>query len=127
MTVIGEVIAVKRVPADSGVSYGYTYRTDGPATLALVALGYADGIPRLASNRAAVQVGGVHRPLVGRIAMDQFVVECGDDTPELGSDAVLFGDPGSGAPSTEDWATATERHPLQLTAGLGARVERVAR
>jgi hypothetical protein len=45
----------------------------------------------------------------------------------VGSEAVLFGDPGTGATSTHDWATVTERHPLQLTAGLGARIVRVAR
>ncbi len=124
LTLVGEVVAVKHVGADAGVSYGYSYRTSSPTTLALVALGYADGVPRLASNRATVHVGaGVH-PLVGRVAMDQFVVDCGDDIPELGSDAVLFGDPATGVPSTRDWATATEREPLDLTAGLGARIAR---
>jgi len=127
LTLVGEVIAIKHVGADAGVSYGYTYRTESPTCLALVALGYADGVPRLASNRASVRVGSDVHPLVGRIAMDQFVVDCGDDAPELGSEAVLFGDPGTGATSTHDWATVTERHPLQLTAGLGARIRRVAR
>jgi alanine racemase len=127
LTLTGEVIAIKRVPAGAGVSYGYTYRTTEPTCLALIGLGYADGVPRLASNRASVRVGSDVHPLVGRIAMDQFVVDCGDDAPELGSDAVLFGDPGTGATSTHDWGTATERHPLQLTAGLGARIRRVAR
>ncbi len=127
LTLIGEVVAVKHVGADAGVSYGYSYRTSSPTTLALVALGYADGVPRLASNRATVHVGsGVH-PLVGRVAMDQFVVDCGDDIPELGSDAVLFGDPSTGVPSAHDWATATERESLDLSAGLGARITREVR
>jgi alanine racemase len=127
LTLIGEVVAVKRVGADAGVSYGYSYRTSGPTTLALIGLGYADGVPRLASNRATVRVGSAQHPLVGRVAMDQFVVDCGDDVPELGSDAVLFGDPDRGAPSAFDWATATERDPLALTAGLGQRIVREAR
>jgi alanine racemase len=127
LTLIGEVVAVKRVGADAGVSYGYSYRTTAPTTLALIALGYADGVPRLASSRATVQVGSGLHPLVGRVAMDQFVVDCGDDVPELGSDAVLFGDPHRGAPSALDWATATERTPLDLTAGLGQRIAREAR
>ena len=127
LTLVGEVIAIKHVGADAGVSYGYTYRTEAPTCLALVALGYADGVPRLASNRASVRVGSDVHPLVGRIAMDQFVVDCGDDAPGIGSEAVLFGDPGTGATSTHDWATVTERHPLMLTAGLGARIRRVAR
>ncbi len=119
MTLVGEVVAVKRVGADAGVSYGYSYRTTSPTTLALIALGYADGVPRLASNRATVHVGsGVH-PLVGRVAMDQFVVDCGDDVPELGSEAILFGS-AEGVPTALEWATATERDPLDLTAGLGS-------
>jgi alanine racemase len=127
LSLVGEVIAVKHVGAGAGVSYGYSYRTTAPTALALIALGYADGVPRLASNRASVRVGSDVHPLVGRIAMDQFVVDCGDDDPGPGSEAVLFGDPGTGAISTHDWATVTERHPLQLTAGLGSRIARVAR
>lgn len=126
LALVGEVVAVKRVPAGVPVSYGYTYRTDAPATLALVALGYADGIPRLASNRATALVGGEIGPVAGRIAMDQFVVDCGDRSVDRGR-AILFGDPARGEPSLLDWAIATERTPLQLTAGLGHRIERVAR
>jgi alanine racemase len=127
MTLVGEVIAVKRVPARSGVSYGYTYRTDAPTTLALIGLGYADGIPRLASNLAPVRVGSSIRRIAGRVAMDQFVVDCGDDFPEVGSDAIAFGDPGRGDPTAEEWALVTTRTGQDLTAGLGSRIERVAR
>jgi alanine racemase len=127
LTLVGEVVAVKRVGADAGVSYGYSYRTARPTTLALIGLGYADGVPRLASNRASVRVGSDIHPLVGRVAMDQFVVDCGDDEPELGSDALLFGDPEFGAPSAFDWAVATQRTPLALTAGLGPRILRESR
>lgn len=123
MTLVGEVVSVKRVPAGSGVSYGYTYRTKLETTLALVALGYADGVPRLASNRASVWIAGAAHPLVGRIAMDQFVVECGSLTPEIGEDAVLFG-AGHGVPRAVEWSGLTGRTPLELTAGLGPRVER---
>lgn len=127
MSVVGEVVALKQVPADSGVSYGYTYRTAQPTKLALVALGYADGVPRLASNRARVLVGDTTFPLVGRIAMDQFVLDVGDATIDLGADAVLFGDPARGEPSALDWAHWTERDELALTAGIAPRVVRSAR
>jgi alanine racemase len=127
MSVAGEVVAVKTVRADSGVSYGYTYRTARPTKLALVALGYADGVPRLASNRARVLVGDTTFPLVGRIAMDQFVLDVGDAAIGLGADAVLFGDPARGEPSALDWAHWTERGPLVLTAGIASRVVRSAR
>jgi len=126
LSLVGEVVSVKRVAGDSGVSYGYTYRTPAPTSLALVALGYADGVPRLASNRARVHVGDATFALVGRIAMDQFVLDIGDATVELGADAVLFGDPARGEPSALDWAGWTERAPLAVTAGLAARVLREA-
>jgi len=127
LTLEAEVVAVKQVPAGAGVSYGYTYRTTRGSTLALVGLGYSDGVPRLASNRAQVLVAGTPHPLVGRIAMDQLVVDCGDGSPVVGERAVLFGDTTRGEPSARDWATWTERMPLALTAGLGARIRREAR
>lgn len=126
LSLVGEVVALKRVPAGVGVSYGYTHRTTAPTTLALVGLGYADGVPRLASNRARVRVGDELFPLVGRIAMDQLVLDVGDADLELGMDAVLFGG-AAGDPSPQDWARWTEREPLALTAGLAPRVQRVAR
>ena len=125
LTLVGEVIAVKHVKADAGVSYGYSYRTASPTILALVALGYADGVPRLASNRTFVSLAGETLPLVGRVAMDQFVVDCGAAQPAVGDDVVLFGDSGAGHPSAVDWAIQVERNALDLTAGLGSRIERV--
>lgn len=127
MTLVGELIALKRVEAGAGVSYGYTYRTGAPTTLALVALGYADGVPRGASNRAQVAVGGATFPLVGRIAMDQLVLDVGDAKLELGADAVLWGDPARNEPTALDWGTWTTRDPWTLTAGLARRIARVAR
>jgi len=126
MTLVGEVVAVKSAPVGSGVSYGYSYRTIGNTVLSLVAFGYADGVPRLASNRASVWLGdGIH-PVVGRIAMDQFVVESGDALVEVGDEVTLFGDPTIGHPSAEQWAAQTGRSALELTAGIGQRVRRVA-
>jgi alanine racemase len=126
MTVVGEVVAVKRVPEGSGVSYGYSHRTERDTTLSLVGLGYADGIPRLASNVASVWVGGAVHPLVGRVAMDQFVVDSGDTEVEVGADAVVFGDAAAGHPTAITWAKQTRRSPLELTAAIGPRVQRVA-
>lgn len=125
MTLVAEVIAVKRVGAGAAVSYGYTYRTTAPTTLALVGLGYADGVPRLASNRATVLIEGAELPIAGRIAMDQFVVDCAGGTPIPGAEVVLFGSP-DGAPMAAAWAAATERPATHLTAGLGRRILRIA-
>jgi alanine racemase len=126
MTLAGEVIAVKRAEAGVGVSYGYSYRTVAQSWLALVGLGFADGVPRSASNRASVVISGSRYPVAGRIAMDQFVTDCADAEPVLGEPVVLFGDPALGYPSALEWASHTERSPLELTAGIGRRVSRVA-
>lgn len=125
MTVVGEVVSVKTAAVGSGVSYGYSYRTRSDTTLSLVGLGYADGIPRLASNRASVWVGGGFHPLVGRVAMDQFVVETAAAPVVVGDEAVVFGDPALGHPAAGQLAEQTGRTGLELTAGIGPRVRRV--
>ena len=84
MTLRGTVALTKRVPAGYGVSYGLTYRTTAETTLALVPLGYADGIPRAASSVGEVLLAGRRRRIAGRVAMDQFVVDCGDDPVAAG-------------------------------------------
>ncbi|RFA19404.1 alanine racemase [Subtercola boreus] len=124
MRVEGRVISVKRVPVDSGVSYGYTYRTATESTLALVALGYADGIPRLGSNRAPVWINGEIHRVSGRIAMDQFVADVHDAEAAVGDRVVLFGDPQDGYPSAEDWAEAAETINYEIVTRIGARIER---
>lgn len=121
----GEIIAVKRVEAHRGVSYGYTYRTAQPSTLVLVALGYADGILRVASNKAPVLVGATTGRITGRIAMDQFVVDIADADATPGDPVVLFGDPSRGEPSALDWEAALRVAAPVITSRLGRRIERV--
>ncbi len=125
MSVVGEVVSVKHAAVGSGVSYGYSYRTTEDTTLSLVGLGYADGIPRLASNRASAWLGGGKHPVVGRVAMDQFVVQSGEASVEVGDEAFAFGDPAVGHPPVWEWAEQTGRTALELTAGIGPRVRRV--
>jgi alanine racemase len=125
LRLVGEVIAVKHVGADRGVSYGYTYRTAEPTTLALVALGFADGIPRVATNKAPVRIGEFTGRVTGRIAMDQFVVDLGGTEAAPGDPAVLFGDPDSGEPSILDWADAIGIAAPVIASRLGRRIERV--
>lgn len=125
MRLVGEIIAVKRVGPDRGVSYGYTYRTSAPSTLALVALGYADGILRVASNKAPVLAAGAPGRITGRIAMDQFVVDLGDAEANIGDPVVLFGDPARGEPTVLDWAEAIGVAAPVITSRLGRRIERL--
>lgn len=125
MTLRGAVANVRRVPAGAGLSYGYTYRTDESTTLALVPLGYADGIPRQASNRAPVVIGGREFRVSGRVAMDQFIVDVGDADVSVGDEVVLFGDPERGHPAVERWANAAETINYEIVTRIGARVPRV--
>ncbi len=124
MRLSAPIASVKRVPAGAGVSYGYTYRTEGERTLALVPLGYADGVPRHASNAGPVAINGRRYRVAGRIAMDQFVVDVGDDEVRVGDEAVLFGDPASGVPSARDWAEAADTIDYEIVTRVGPRVRR---
>jgi len=118
------VVSVKRVAAGSGVSYGYDHRTASETTLALVPLGYADGVPRHASGRGPVSIAGRRYRVAGRVAMDQFVVDVGDDEVRVGDRAVLFADAGSGAPTADDWAASAGTIGYEIITRLGRRVER---
>jgi alanine racemase len=125
MTLSASVALVKQVPEGHGVSYGHTWTAPRETTLGLVPLGYADGVPRHASNRGPVQVGGVRRQVAGRVAMDQFVVDLGDDLVEPGSPAVLFGTGDHGEPTAEDWAEAAGTISYEIVTRIGTRVPRV--
>ena len=124
MTLRGRVAAVRRVGPDTGVSYSYTYRTSAESTLALVPLGYADGVPRQASGAGEVAIAGRRYRVAGRVAMDQFVVDVGDAQVSVGDDVVLFGDPATGAPSASEWADAADTINYDIVTRIGARVVR---
>lgn len=124
MTLRGAVAAVRRVPAGSGVSYGYDHRTNHDTTLALVPLGYADGIPRQASGRGPVVINGQRFAVAGRVAMDQFVVDVGDAHVAVGDEVVLFGDPTLGVPSATEWANAAGTINYEIVTRVGNRVPR---
>lgn len=130
MRVSAAVVSVKTIPAGDGVSYGYTWRAPRPTALALVPLGYADGVLRSAGNRGRLLLGGRLRPIVGRIAMDVCVVEIGPasaiDEVSVGDEAVLFGDDAVPGVRVEDWAASLGVPPLSVTAGIGRRVPRVS-
>ncbi|MFI5492616.1 alanine racemase [Actinoplanes sp. NPDC051859] len=126
MTARARVALTKRVPAGQGVSYGHTYHTARETTLALVPLGYGDGVPRHASNVGPVLLGGAVRRIAGRVSMDQFVLDCGDDPIAVGDVAVLFGSGDAGEPTATDWAEATGTINYEIVTRFGgSRVPRV--
>lgn len=125
MTLRAAVSAVRRVAAGQGVSYDYTYRAPRDTTLALVPIGYADGVPRQASGSASVTIRGRRHPVAGRIAMDQLVVDVGDTPVEVGDVATLFGDPRCGFASAAEVADAAGTINYDIVTRIGRRVHRV--
>jgi len=124
MTFRARVALAKRVPAGEGVSYGHAWTTSRETTLALVPVGYADGVPRALNRRGRMQVllDGKLRPVVGRVCMDQVMVDCGDDDVRAGDEVVLFGSDG---PTAQDWADELDTIHYEVVTGVhGARVTR---
>ena len=125
MTLVARIALTKRVPAGQGVSYLHRYVTEEETTLALVPLGYADGVPRAATNLGPVLVGGRRRTIAGTVCMDQFVLDVGDDDVVLGDPVVLFGPGDGGEPTVEDWADALGTISYEIVTRVGPRVPRV--
>ncbi|MBE6476187.1 MAG: alanine racemase [Actinomyces succiniciruminis] len=127
---------VKRIPAGQAVSYGGTWRAPTDRWLGLVPLGYGDGIPRAASNGGPVAVNGLRAAIVGRVCMDQVVIDLGPaTTPEgapvpppatAGDTAVLWGAPADAVtPTADEWAQLCSTINYEIVTRLGARVPRV--
>ena len=124
MSLRSTVCLTKRVPAGAGVSYLHRYVTPTETTLALVPMGYADGVPRAAGNVAEVQVGGRRRRIAGTVCMDQFVLDVGDDEVATGDEVLLFGDGTHGEPTAQEWAELLDTIDYEIVTRVGARVPR---
>jgi alanine racemase len=127
MTLRASLALVKRVHAGEGVSYGHVYTTERDTTLALVPLGYADGIPRHATNVGPVAIGGRRFTVSGRVCMDQFVVDVGDLPVTERDEAILFGAGRDGEPRAQDWADAIGTIHYEIVTRIGPRVPRTYR
>jgi alanine racemase len=125
MTVRGSVVMAKDLPAGAGVSYGHTFVADRPMRVALVPMGYGDGIPRHASSTADVQIRGQRCPVLGRICMDQFIVASAAAEP--GDDVVLFCSGAHGEPTAQDWADACGTISYEIVTRIGGNAGRAGR
>ncbi len=125
MTLGARLALVKRVPAGQGVSYFHRYTTTRETTLGLVPLGYADGIPRHATNTGPVLAAGAVRRVAGAVCMDQFVVDLEDAAAAEGDEVLLFGPGDSGEPGAEDWARTCGTVSYEIVTRIGPRVPRV--
>ncbi|CAB4553097.1 unannotated protein [freshwater metagenome] len=124
MTAVTKVTQTKRVPAGHGVGYGYLHRTAAESTLALIPVGYGDGLPRNATGRAMVSINGKNYPISSRVSMDQFVIDVGDDEVVGGSLVTIFGDPAAGVPSADDLAAACDTINYEIVTRMGGRFKR---
>jgi alanine racemase len=124
MRALSRTAGFKRVQAGQGVSYGYRYVAERATNLVLVPFGYAEGMPRI-SEGADVNILGKRYPVVGRVAMDQFVVEVGDNQIPIGSEVVIFGDPSKGEPSVDALAKSAKTVNYEIVTRIGGRANRV--
>jgi alanine racemase len=124
MSLKSHLANVKDVPAGEGVSYGHQYVTERGTTLALVPLGYADGVPRNATNVAPVSINGRRYRISGRVCMDQFVVDIGSAAAVAGDEVVLFSTGHDGEPTAQEWAEALGTIHYEVVTRIGTRVPR---
>lgn len=127
MTLRGRLAAVKRVPAGTGVSYGHTVTTERETTLGLVPLGYAEGVPVTGSGALSAGFGGDRIAQLGRVCMDQIVVDLGDRSAQRGDVVTLFGPGADGEPTAQDWAVAAGTIGYEIVTRVGGRVVRTYR
>ena len=121
MTVVSKITQVRQLAQGEGVSYSHRFVADRPTTVGLIPLGYADGIPRNATNSGYVTYKGQRYPIVGTVCMDQFVVEFGTTPIEVGDEVIIFG---AGGDDAHKWAASARTIGYELVTRLGARIRR---
>ena len=117
---VGELVLVKQVPANTGISYGYLSKTAAATNLGLVAIGFSDGLPRSSTNQFTVTIEGKTYAGVGRMAMDQCVIDLGTDNPALGSEVMFF----TTDYSLSDFSKASGFSTLEIFGRITSRVTR---
>ena len=125
MTLRAKLHLVKTVPAGSPVGYGATEKTKSETKLGIVAMGYADGIPRIAKG-AGIFVSGKRAPIIGRVSMDQFVVDLGvQSSAQTGDWVTIFSTGTNGEYTADDWGVASGSINYEIVTRIGPRVPRI--
>lgn len=125
MAVKARVSFVKRIGLGEGVSYGFTWHAGGPTTIATVPLGYADGIHRVLSNQMSVLIGGRRCRQVGRVCMDQLMVEVPNGDVRQGDEVVLVGAQGGERIGMDEVAELAGTINYEIACGFALRMSRV--
>jgi alanine racemase len=124
MTLTAPVVGVRDVAAGTGVGYGHRYLTARRTRLALLPLGYADGVPRSLRPGTTVLLRGRRVPIAGTVSMDQLVLDVGDAGVQPGEVATLFGPGDLGEPTLREWADAAGTIEHEIVTRIGPRVRR---
>jgi alanine racemase len=125
MSLVSEIVYLKRVRKGEGVSYGLTWTAPEDVWIATVAVGYGDGYPRLLSKNAQVLIGGKRYPIAGTVCMDQLMVNLGQDRYRVGEPVVMWGKQGSEEISLWELCKPSGFIPYELPIYLTGRVPRV--
>lgn len=126
MTLRAKLHLVKQVPAGVAVGYGGSAVTTSETKVGIVAMGYADGIPRNATSATGVFINGERAPIIGRVSMDQFVVDLGANSKVItGDEVIVFGPGNAGEYTADDWASASETINYEIVTRIAARVPRI--
>lgn len=122
MTMKSAIMFTKRISAGTPLSYGRTYSAEKDENIATIPLGYGDGYSRLLSNRGKVIIRDKIYPVVGRVSMDQILVNLGDDIYPAGEEVILFGEKTITADTVASWIDTI---PYEITCGISKRVPRI--
>ena len=126
LAVRARVTLIRDVPSETGVSYGHTFKTKRPSRLAVVGVGYADGINRALSGKISVLIDGNYYPQVGSITMDQLVIDLTDKPDvQVGSIVTLLGKDGDSSISPYQWSEVIGSIPWEILCGFKYRLPRV--
>ena len=125
LSLVSQVVYFKVVEAGRPVSYGATWASSHDTRVVTIPIGYGDGWPRALSSRGQVLIRGKHHPIVGRICMDQFMVDIGQDSAWNEDEAVLIGHQGDAAITVEAVAQAAGTIPYEILTGLNQRIPRL--
>jgi alanine racemase len=125
MTLKTVIAHLRRLPAGHSVSYGRRWTTDRETTIAVLPIGYADGIRRHLTGRLHTMIGGRRYPVVGTITMDQIMVDMGDAKALVGDDVLIWGDTEKGSIQVLDVAESMGSIPYEITCGVSNRIRRV--
>jgi len=126
MTLVSHIVYIKNVEKGEGISYGATYRAPADMRVATIPVGYGDGYPRSLSSKGWVLIRGKKAPILGRVCMDQFMVDVSDiDGVSEGDEATLIGVNGNQRISVEEMGNLADRFNYEFVCDLGKRIPRV--